>query len=557
MDKNFYKNLKIANYNRKSSEAEDRQVLSIDSQKYEAEKLKDSFGIKDMVSYEDSKSAKTAGIRNEYSNMIQDLKDGKRNAIICWKPDRLARNMDEGGEIIDLLQRGVIEAIITPSKIYTPSEPSWSLLLEFGMANQFSRDLSVNVKRGQSKKARMGIPHGLATIGFINDRTEEKGNRKWIVDEVRFSLIKEIFNLYLSGNYSGGQMYDWAIKAGLTTPKHKRRGGNPITHSRIYTILKDPIYAGFFYQRDERYDLDKNLPRIITEEQHYKILRMLSGRNMPKTQTHESTYGSFIKSLNGESIGSDFKYQVICECKHKFSYTNKTHCPKCKKEVVLINNPKYLEYEYYYNVTLKKGNKWSVKYISQNEITNFLLDFTDKFTLSPALAEWSRKYICELHDSEVESNLVVAENQRERMKQLEKKKESFRSLLADGKIESQEYEHDIKKINLEIENIKEKSQKQSNWLVEAENIIYLGLEMREIIQNGTIQSKREVLSKLGSNLLWDEEELFISNTKPIQLLIDGLLWAKEKNPKFEPRNIVDTSDQNSLFRDISPILLES
>jgi len=554
MDKDFFKNLKSADYSRKSSEAEDKQVLSIGSQKDEAQKLKKFYGIIDMVSYEDSKSAKTPGIRIQFSNMIQDIKSGKKNAIVCWKPDRLARNMDEGGEIIDLLQRGIIKAIITPNKIYTPSEPSWSLLLEFGMANQFSRDLSVNVKRGQRTKASMGIPHGLATIGFKNDRTEEKGNRKWLVDEKRLPIIKEIFKTYLTGKYSGNQMYELAIRAGLTTPKHKHSGGKPITRSRIYKILKDTIYAGFFQYGGERYELNKNLPRIITEEEHYKVLRVLSGKNIPKTQTHQSTYGGFIRSPNGQFVGPDIKYQVICECKEKFSYINKTHCPRCGKEIILINNPKYLEYELYYNVPLKKKG-YSVNYTSKEKITNFLIDFSNKFTLSPALAEWSRRYVHELHDSEVESNLVIAESQKQRISDLEKKKEKYRGLLADGIIEREEYEHDIKKFGAEIENLKENSKNQGNWIQEAEKIIDLGLEMKKIIKNGTITAKREILSRLGSNLLWDEKELSICNTKPIQILIDGLIWARQKNNKFEPESIIDTSSGNGDFEDIRPILL--
>ncbi|MFA6585566.1 MAG: recombinase family protein [Candidatus Paceibacterota bacterium] len=554
MDKDFYKNLKVAGYSRKSSEAEDRQVLSIGSQKDEIEKMKELNGITDTIYYEDSKSAKTPGIRDHFSNMIQDIKNGKRNAIACWKPDRLARNMDEGGEIIDLLQRGIIKSIITPSKTYTPSEPSWSLLLEFGMANQFSRDLSVNVKRGQNKKARMGIPHGLAKIGFLNDKTEEKGNRKWLIDEKRFRIIKEVFKVYLTGNYSGGQMYDLAIRAGLTTPKHKHSGGNSITHSRIYTILKDTIYAGFFHQGGERYELDKTLPRIITEDEHEKVLRMLSGKNIPKTQTHQSMYGGFIISPQNKSIGTDCKFQIICECKYKFSYINKTHCPKCGKEIILIKNPKYLEYEYYYNVALKK-KKWSIKNISQSKVTDFLLEFADKFSMSPALANWSRRHIHEIHDSEVESKLVVVESQKERIEQLETKKERYRNMLADEMIEREEYEHDTKKFSAEIEKIKQNSQNQVNWLQEAEKIIDLGLEMKKIIKNGTTMAKREILSKLGSNLIWDEEELNIINKKPIQVLIDGLLWAKQKNPKFEPSSIVDTSSQNDVFEDIRPILL--
>lgn len=550
----IYKNLKVANYNRKSQDSEDKQVLSIPSQREEAEKLRHSLKIQDMVPYEDTKSALAPGLRTQFTNMIQDLRAGRRDSILCWKLDRLARNMYEGGEIIDLLQRGIIKAIITPQKVYLPSENALLMAVEFGSANQFSRDLSVNVKRGQTKKAKMGIPHGVAAIGFLNDKTEEKGNRKWLVDEIRLPIVKKLLELFLTGQYSGAQMYELAVKISLTTPKHKRIGGKLISRSRIYEILKDSTYAGFFSYQGERYELDKDLPRLITEEEHYRIIRILSGRNSPKTQTHQSAYTGFITSPAKEFIGADFKYQVICECKHKFSYANKTHCPKCRKEIGSINNPKYLEYELYYNVPQKK-KKQPVKYISQKEITKFLTEFTEYFTLSPALAEWSRRHVHELHDNEVEINLVFAESQKQRLEQLEKQKERYRHLLAEELIDKQEYEHDISKIKADAEKINKNSQNQVNWLQEAETIIDLGSEMKKILLNGSIKAKREILSKLGSNLTWDEENLSISNRKPIQILIDGLIEAKRKNPQFEPENIVDTSSQNEVFEDVRPIML--
>lgn len=554
MDKEFISNLKLANYYRKSQEDSGKQVLSIPSQKEEAEKLRSFWGIENSVSYEDTKTGTIPNIRSGYANLRADIISKKVNAIACWKLDRIARNMQEAGEIIQWLQSGMLKVIMTPMKVYLPSENAVLMAVEFGIANQFSRDLSVNVKRGQGKKARMGIPHGLATIGFLNDKSEEKGNRKWVVDELRFPIIKKILKTYLSGGYSGGQIYELALEAGLTTPKHKRSGGNPIVHSRIYTILKDPIFAGFFFYGGQRYELDKSLPRAITEDEHYLILKRLSGSNLPKTQVHQSIYGGFVKSPYGEFIGTDFHYQVICECKHKFSYRNKTHCPKCSKKINSIKNPKYLEYESYYNVPRKK-RKIPVKYVSQKDITDLLVEFADKFTLSPALAKWSRNYIHELHDAEVESNLITAKSQQERLRQLEAKKERYRNLLAEEMIETKEYEHDTTKLNKEIEKLEEHSKKGRNWIEEAENIIDLGLEMREVIKNGTIRAKRELLLKFGSNLVWDEKELIISNVKPIQILIDGLLWAKQKNTKFEPKSIVDTSDRNSVFEDIRPNLL--
>jgi hypothetical protein len=64
-----------------------------------------------------------------------------------------------------------------------------------------------------------------------------------------------------------------------------------------------------------------------------------------------------------------------------------------------------------------------------------------------------------------------------------------------------------------------------------------------------------VLARLRPNLIWDEQNLSIINTKPIQSFINGLAEAKSKNPQLEPRNIVDTSDSNEDFRLLRPTLL--
>jgi len=45
----------------------------------------------------ESKSAKIPRKRPLYQKMIADIKAGKYDAILSWAPDRLARNMLEGG----------------------------------------------------------------------------------------------------------------------------------------------------------------------------------------------------------------------------------------------------------------------------------------------------------------------------------------------------------------------------------------------------------------------------------------------------------------------------
>ena len=63
-------------------------------------------------------------------------------------------------------------------------------------------------------------------------------------------------------------------------------------------------------------------------------------------------------------------------------------------------------------------------------------------------------------------------------------------------------------------------------------------ELYIVLDKGTVQAKRSILSRLGSNLVWNDKELNINNTKPIDALIKGISLAQQTNPKFEPKNCV-------------------
>lgn len=529
--------LKPVGYFRKSSESEDKQMLSIISQKDEAKRIADFYNLPQFVEvFEESKSAKKEFLRPEFIRMIEMIRKGIIDSIVCWKLDRLARNMTEGGMLIDLISSGVIKAIITHDKVYYPSDNVLLMSVEFGQGKQFVKDLSVNVKRGQVKKASMGIPHGVSSLGFLNDRTEEKGNRKWLVDEKRIWKIKKLFELFLTGTYSAGKLYIYATnELNLTTAERKRSGGNPIVTSRIYELLKDPVYAGFFFYGGERYELDKNLPRLITESEHNKVKQLLSRKNIPKIQNHEAVYSGFIQSEEGNFMGQDVKFQVICDCKHKFAFRSKSHCPSCGIEIDKMENPKYLNKSYYYNVKKKKsGQKY--KSITEEIITTQLLDFIDEnLNFSKDLIDWSKKHIHEMKNKEVSENILIAQNKESRGQEFESKKSRLRGLLRDSKITDSDYEIDLKNLENEYSDIGTLGPLSIDWYKEMVEITELTQGTIEILQNGSLEAKRNILSSLGSNLVWNDEILSIYNKKSIQALTDGIKRIKSEFPKFEPK----------------------
>ncbi len=527
--------LKTANYTRKSSESEDKQMLSISSQLEENERIADYYHLPDFVEiFQESKSAKTEGVRPEFNRMLEMVDQGKIDALVCWKADRLARNMTEGGKIIDLLSSGKIKAIITHDKVFYPWDNVLILAIEFGIGHQFIKDLSTNVKRGQTKKASMGLPHGVATLGFLNDKSEEKGNRKWLVDELRLKSIKVLMDMFLTRTYSAGRLHKYAIEElKLTTVKRKRTGGALIALSRIYEILKDPVYAGFFFYQGNRYELDESLPRLITEDQHNEIKIILAQKNIPKIQHHVTTFAGFIQSEKGEFIGQDVKYQLICDCKVKFAYRDKTHCPKCNKEIAQLENAKYLGYTFYYNVKKKKHGE-NYRSISEIAVTKEMIKFIDtNLTFSEDLVTWSKKYITELKDKEINDTLFRKQKHESDQLTHENKKTRLRTMLRDNQITDEEYRKDLE--SLKKEYTPTSFENGVDWYSKINEILDLTICTKEVLEKGSIQAKRNILAKLGSNLVWNDENLSIFNSPAINKLVEGIKSTKEVNMKFEPK----------------------
>lgn len=546
--------LKVADYSRKSSEGEDKQALSIQSQIDEAYRIAEYYKLSPFVEiFRESKSAKTEGVRPEFTRMKEMIKNGEIDAIVCWKADRLARNMTEGGEIIDLLSSGTLKAIITHDKVFYPWDNVMMLSIEFSQGKQFVKELSINVKRGQNKKARMGVPHGVATLGFLNDKTEEKGNRRWMVDELRLKAIKTLLDMFLTGTYSAGKLHKYAVEElKLTTVKRKRIGGALIVLSRIYEILKDPTYAGFFIHGGERYELDPSLPRLITEGEHEKILALLSKKNIPKSQRHEATFAGFLQSDEGAFIGQDVKNQLICDCKNKFSYLDKTHCPKCGRIIEKLENPKYLTFTYYYNVGKKKAHL-PYKALPEVKITEKLLQFVDaSLNFSPELAVWSKKYITELKDKEINDSVFRKQKEEADSTDYEVKKTRLRQMLRDNQITDQEYKSDSEDLNKKYA-VTDGKKGVVDWYSKMNEIVDLTLCTKEIFENGSIKAKRNILSKLGTNLIWNDEMLSIFNSPAINKLVEGIKRAKEINPKFEPKNCVADKGLNEKTDRFQPV----
>ena len=142
-------------YARKSTESEDRQVLSIDSQINELQAIAARLGYGELKIMRESMTAKAPG-RPVFNKLMEMVEAGQIHGVLCWKLDRLARNPVDGGRIIWCIKNDGL-SIVTPSQSYSREEDNTILMyVEFGMAQKYIDDLGKNVKRGNRAKLEMG-----------------------------------------------------------------------------------------------------------------------------------------------------------------------------------------------------------------------------------------------------------------------------------------------------------------------------------------------------------------------------------------------------------------
>ncbi len=231
-------------YCRKSSEAEDRQILSIDSQL--AELLRTFGGLADIEivhTYREAHSAKAPG-RPIFEEMLRGIEAGQANGVIAWHPDRLARNSVDGGRIIYLLDQGVLKDLRFPTFSFE-NTPQGKLMLSvlLGFSKYYVDSLSENIRRGNRTKAERGWRPGAFPLGYRSD----PATKTVVTDPVHIAFLRRLFALALTGVYPVSQLLRIATDEwGYRLPNDRRYKGRPLARSTLYKILANPFYTGQF-----------------------------------------------------------------------------------------------------------------------------------------------------------------------------------------------------------------------------------------------------------------------------------------------------------------------
>jgi len=297
-------------YSRKSTESEERQILSIESQIKEMLQLAEKENLEIVDIRRESHSAKDSGQRPVFNEILEDIKRGRFNGILTWAPDRLSRNAGDLGSLVDLMDQKRLLQIRTygQSFINTPSE-KFLLMILCSQAKLENDNKSVNVKRGLRTRCEMGLRPGPAILGYLNQKRVDK-KCEVIIDTERAPIVKKMFEKVAYEKWSGRKIYNW-LKFEINFKSVKSNKG--LSLGNIYGILQNSFYYGSFEYpvSSGNWYQGKHDP-IITKELFDEVQKQIKSQVMRTTEDKEFAFTKLMTcGLCGSGITAQEKFKKL------------------------------------------------------------------------------------------------------------------------------------------------------------------------------------------------------------------------------------------------------
>jgi site-specific DNA recombinase len=547
-------------YCRKSTQEDDRQVLSLESQVKELTALAERRGLHVHDCLIESRSAKMPG-RPVFNAMMQRIERGEAQGIICWKLDRLARNPLDAGRIMWALKKYGLE-IATPTQIFRPGDESTFLsYIEFGMAQKYIEDLGRNVKRGLRAKAEKGWYSSHALPGYLNNHHKNLGERDISMDPERFDLVRKMWDMLLSGSYSPRQIM--AIANGQWG--FRKRNGLPLTVTGIYRIFSHAFYCGLFeYPKGSgSWYRGKHQPMITQEE--YDCAQVLLGRNgRPRPVRHSFSYTGLIRCGECSAmITAEEKHQLICpRCRLKFAYRNREACPGCRTLIEEMRHPIILRYTYYH-CTKRKAQRCHQPVIRLEDLQAQIEGRLAQLDLSERSFRWAMGHLEEFRSQKEGERARIAaaqkktyENSVKRIQNLIVLKTSAEN--ADGSLLSdEEYAEQRSALMKEKAKLQGTIDKDplSRAIEQVTSTLLFVRCLRDRVQQGRPHRTRTILASVGSNLTLNDKRLDVTMKFPFRLVEEALADTGANSTPFEPTNWPANEGETVALATASPVQL--
>lgn len=484
--------------------------------------------------------------RPEFQRMMKEIRNGKCSYLVCYKLDRMGRNIIDIASLVEELNKLKVSFISIKENFDTSTPLGKTMLYIAGIFAQMEREqIAERVRDNMMMLARSGKWLGGNTpLGFSSKREEKvmiegkiKSSYCLIENEDEMSVVRFIFQEFLK-KQSLVKIEEYFLINDIRTKR-----GKHYAISTIRDILMNPVYCtadAEAYEYFEKLGCQICFEREQADGVHGIIgyARTSSKDYSNKTNPPEEWIIALGKH-RGIISGKDFvKVQHLIESNSWKS--EKFH--KVKNEVALLSGllycscgnsmrPKYRSADcvtesgqrrFFYLCPYKTrthGEKCSVENVSGNDLDDMVCE--ELFRYAEPESEIG-KMLSRLKD-ELSNSEEILVDEREILKQsIAVKEENINRLVATiaATGRSSEFiahiDEEVSKLSRECEALKKKLENYKNGEeisnFQINQVELLKQELKEFkgqFQTLSVQEKREYLRMLLDRVVWDGEKAHI------------------------------------------------
>lgn len=435
--------LRVTFYARVSTH-KDEQLNSRENQiQTFTEMIKNNANWEFVDGYVDTIRGETAVNRTNFQRMIDDSKTNKFDLIICKEISRFSRDLLDSISYTRELFKNNVGVYFTSDNLCTIDRDSELRLgIMASIAQQEVARLSERVKFGHKKSIENGVVMGNSRIfGYT------KQNGKLVIDEHEAKMVKMIYELYATGDYSLREISEVLEKQGFLN-----HSGNPIAHTTIKAIIKNPKNKGYYcgnkvkildyrtkqqkFLPEEQWVMYKDetgeiVPAIVDEELWNRCNEMLTKRCVSPNSGNDG----------GKRFTSPLSGKIVCG-----------HCGKSYHHNSYGHGRAEIKWHWICQIKKKKSSDCPSFSIKDEEMIAILRMFFQSFITN--IDDYINKYIS-IYEEQLSGNYVnnSINSINNEIKNLEAKKEKLLDLYTDDLISKAEFKSRNDKLQIQIDSL--------------------------------------------------------------------------------------------------------
>lgn len=530
--------------------------------------------------------------REAFLNMIEQIKKGKFDVLICTDLSRLSRNAEDTGTIVQLLdpyqsnpQKSYLEEIRTVDKVFTNSATDKFTLSLFMSVAKFENDQrGKNTASGMNRKRSAGGTTGKAPVGYLNVGTE-KGEKSVEAHSENFEKMRELWEMLISGQYSLKEIYNRKKELGIVHTYGGRE--RVISDSQVRECFRNKYYQGLLKSIDpsdqEELWLEGNHPTMVSEEE-FNQAQMVLQRLGFKHAKYEKAVG-LGELLAGFAVSGEFEFitkegetrpaRLLFESKNRFTCSSCQHrwqtkndtskCPQCSEEINETTKCSLIERFTPLANKLENGkpvwgkNRKASPSVTLKAVAKNLEKELSKIVITDGLFEVFRRQLYTLWLEQEKIYKASLDRLKKKIQKLEEEQSNLKRVqflpeLSELKRKEAEetivrVEEDIYTTQGEIESLKEEHEESFE---QAWQKLQVMRDAKSIMADAEFEPKKALLLSLGSNLKVWKDRVEMEWLKPFDILAQSDISHIPGNPKkginyhlkeFGSRDWTRTSDQ--------------